>query len=203
MAFCAHAQKPFVEGAIAYKVKLEATDNKVYEGVYNFTFKGGRIRKELKLNNGYQDVLVINCTNNSAYSLQTRNGKKFAIQLNMAEIATRQKKFAGYTFNENRNIGKIIAGITVFKGEIVYPDGNRSVVYYTPDWYPDKSITFERFPDVRFMPLSFDYKDENGFIMHMEAEHVSVSPVENSVFNIPDDYRIISHQEYKQLSKGR
>ncbi len=195
----ANAQEPFIEGALVYKVVLQTRDSKTFTGIYTFLFKGGRIRKELKLDNGYSDVLLMNCNDLTAYSLQAANGRKYAIQLNMDEIGARQERYVGYTLQEHRNIGKIIAGVTAFKGEITYPNGTHSEIYYSADWYPDQSVTFERFPNARFMPLSFEYKDDNGFDMHMEAEKISAEPVENAVFAIPADYKIISNKEYKQL----
>ena len=196
-----YAQKPFIEGVISYKVQLETTDKNLYSGVYTFTFKNGQLKKELKLNNGYQDIVIMNTDKNTAYSLKIKNGKKYAIQLSMDEIAKRQKKYTGYTFKEDKNNGKIIAGFTTFKGEISYPDGTHSDIYYTPEWYPDKPVTFERFPEAKFMPLSFTLTDDNGFIMSMDADKVNIAPVEDAVFRIPSDYKIIYHNEYKQLRK--
>src|SRR4051812_3107614 len=73
------AQKPFTEGTVVYRVKLESADKKVLKGIYTFTIKGSQIRKELKLNNGYQDIVILNCDNNTVYSIQNRNDKKYAI----------------------------------------------------------------------------------------------------------------------------
>lgn len=196
----APAQKPFTEGTLNYKVKLEAAD-KTYEGTYTFIIKGGQIRKELQLNNGFRDIVIINTTTNTIYSLRTENGKKYAIQLRMDDMEARQKKYVGYSFSEDKNTGKLIAGLPTFKGNITYTDGSRCEIYYSHEWRPDKNITFERFPDARFLPLSFTYKDDNNFTMRMEADNVNISPVENAVFRVPVDYKIITNEEYKQLSR--
>ena len=197
----ARAQKRFIEGTINYKVRLESADKKSYTGTYIFTFKGGQIRKELQLNNGYLDVLLINTLNNTAYTLQVNNGKKYAIQLNMDDVMAKQKKYAGYKVKEDKSGGKTIAGLAVYKGDVLYTDGSRSEIYYTSEMCPDKSISYERFPDAQFLPLYYSFKDEKGITMYMEAEKVSLSPVENSLFRIPADYKIISNEEYKQIRK--
>ena len=64
----AGAQKPFMEGVIVYNVTLESAEHKELKGVYVFTIKGGEIKKELKLNNGYEDVVLLNCTTGKVYS---------------------------------------------------------------------------------------------------------------------------------------
>ncbi len=199
--FSARGQQPFVEGTIAYKVKLTTSDNRFFDGEFTYTIKAGRIKKELKLNNGYQYVLLVNSATKTAYSLQTKNGKNFAIQLTIAEIEENQKRYTGFTLKEDRNNGKVIAGYTVFKGDVAYTDGTHCEIYSTPQWYPDKSITYDRFPGASFLPLSYTYKDESGSSMQFEAKSVSISPVENSIFKLPADYKIISNNEYKQLRK--
>ena len=193
------AQKPFVEGTIAYKIQIESADGKVFYGTYTFTFKNGHIRKDLKLNSGYEDVVIINTALGTAYSLQTNNGKKYAIQLSMDELSNKQKNYTDFKLKEDKTTGKIIAGYTVFKGQVTYKNGTSCEIYYTPEWCPDKTLTYERFPDARFMPLSYSYTDEKGVTMRMEAEKVSATPVENSVFRLPADCKIISYGEYKQM----
>jgi hypothetical protein len=197
-----YAQKPFTEGTIIYKVKLKSADNTEISGVYTFIIKGNEIRKEIKLNNGYQDIVLLNCGNSKVYSLQNLNNKKCAIELNMAEMTKQQEKFIGFTVkNEHNDDNKNIAGYAVFKGKINYKDGSGSDIYYTKEWRPVQPITFERFPDAKFLPISFSYKDESGMVMEFEIEKIEPHPVENAVFRIPPDYKMISYAEYKQLSK--
>ena len=195
------AQKPFVEGTINYKVKITTADGREFKGVYTFTFKEGRIKKELRLNNGYDDIVLINCEKNTAYCLKIKNGKKYAIQSNMDEMLDRQKKYVGYTLKEENGEVKKIAGYSAQKGDITFPDQTHSIIYYNTDWYPDRSITFERYPDAHFLPLAFEFTNSKGITTSMEADKVSVSPVENAVFVVPGDYKIISNSEYKALSE--
>ncbi len=195
------AQKPFVEGVIVYRVKLATPDKHYYDGQFTFTIKGGNIKKELRLSNNYQYVLLINTASKSAYSLITRNGKKYAVQLKTEELENSQRKYEGFALKEEKNTGKVIAGYTVFKGRVTYTDGSVSEIYSTPDWYPDKSIVYDHFPGAKFLPLSYTYTDESGSSMQFEAETVNISPVENSIFKLPADYKIISNNEYRQLRK--
>ena len=197
----AAAQKPFTEGTVVYKVKLESEDHKVFWGVYTFTIKGSEIRKELKLNNGYQDIVILDCGTGSVYSLQSRDGKNYAIQLKMKDLQQKQEKFKGYQVKNEAGNQKNIAGYAVYKGDINYKDGSRTELYYSKDWRPTQGITFERFPDANFLPMRFSYEDENKMTMEFEVEKIDASPIENSVFRIPPDSRMISYEEYKELSK--
>jgi hypothetical protein len=195
-------QTPFTEGTVKYKVVFESNEHKTFTGFYTFTVKNGQIRKELTLSNGFQDVVLININNNTVYSLRTtRNGKKFAIQLSADELKARQEPYRGFVLKEQKGKPREIAGYIEQKGILSYKNGKSAEISYTSKWYIDQSIAFERFPDARFLPLAYSYTDEvKGFTMHMEAIEISSTPVENSLFRMPADYRIISNEEYKQLS---
>ena len=195
------AQKPFTEGTIVYKVKLKSADQNEFTGVYTFIIKGGEIRKELKLNNGYQDVVLLNCVTSKVYSLQNRNNKKYAIQLSMDDLQKKQQKFTGYTIKNEAANSRTIAGFAAYKGNINYSDGSNADVYYSKDWYPTQSITYERFPDCKFLPVYFSYRDDNNTVMDFELDRMEAGPIESALFRIPADYQMISYGEYKQLSR--
>jgi hypothetical protein len=197
----AMAQKPFAEGTIVYKVKLASAAHKEVTGVYTFTIKGSEIKKELKLNNGYQDIVIMNCGTGTVHSLQNKNGKKYAIQLKMSELVKEQEKFTGFVVKNEKSINKNMAGAAVYEGNINYKDGTAATIYYTKDWRPAQAVTFERFPDAKFFPMNFSYTDVQNMTMVFEIEKLEPGPIENAVFRIPPDYRMISYDEYKELSK--
>ena len=196
----AAAQRPFTEGTITYHVVLNAAAHKEFNGTYTFTFKGMQVKKELKLNNGYEDVVLYNTGANTVYSLQNKYGRKYAIQLSMEEYLEKQEKFSGFTIAEEVEDGKAIAGYATKEGEVHYRNGTKTKIRYTAQWYAP-SVTFERFPNAKLLPLHFSYKDEHGLDMQFEATKIEAGPMENSAFRIPGDYKIISYNEYKELSK--
>jgi hypothetical protein len=198
--FC-HAQKPFAEGTVVYKVTLESADHKTFKGTYTFIIKGNQVRKEIKLNNGYQDIVLLNCGANKVYSLQNRSGKKYAIELSMPDMLKSQDKFRGFTIKNEMNNNKKLAGQTIYKANISYTNGTAPEIYYTKDWYPAQPVTFERFPDAKFFPMYFSYTDEQGMAMEFEIEKIEPGPIENAEFRIPAEYKMISYDEYKQFSQ--
>ena len=190
-----------MEGVIVYKVTLESADHQLFKGVYTFTIKGPEIKKELKLNNGYQDVVILNCAKGTVYSLQSKYGHKYAIQLDMKDLTRQQEKYAGFSMGNEQENSRKIAGFAAWKGNISYKDGSNAEIYYTREWSPSQSITFERFPNPKFLPLTFNYTDEHGMTMRFDAEIIEAGAVENSAFQIPHDYKMISYKEYKELSQ--
>jgi hypothetical protein len=197
----AQAQKQFAEGTISYKVKIMPAGHSTISGTYTFIIKGNYIRKEIKLNNGYQDVVLIDCITNKVFSLQTRNGKKYAIELNMGDLVKLQQKYGGFIMKNEQDNQRNIAGYAVYKGDINYQDGTSDEIYYTKEWQPCQSVTFERFPNANFFPMYFSYKDENNLVMQFEVEKMAPGPIENAIFRIPPDYKMISNEEYKELCK--
>ena len=195
------AQKPFTEGIIVYNVKLESADHREYKGVYTFTFKGPHVKKELKLDNGFSDVVIMDCGVNTVYSLQKRDGKKYAIQLSMSDIVKRQQPFIGFAMSSEESSRKNIAGYAVDKGKVKYKNGSATDIFYSKEWYAPQAVTFERFPDAKFMPMYYAYTDEHGIAMEFEVVSMAMEPVENAVFRIPTEYKMISYDEYKQMSK--
>ena len=197
----ATAQKPFTEGVIVYNIKLVSAEHKEFKGVYTFTFKGPHVKKELQLENGYSDIVVIDCGTSTVYSLQNRNGKKYAIKLSMADMLKRQEAYAGFKISNEVSDRNNIGGYAVYKGRVKYKNGADADIWYSKDWYPVQPVTFERFPDAKFMPMHYAYTDEHGIAMDFEVKSMEVGPVENAVFRIPADYKMISYEEYRQLSR--
>jgi hypothetical protein len=193
-------QKAFNEGVIIYKVKMVPDQAKFKPGTFTLTIKGEQLKKEMKMN-GLEYVMVMDCATQKGFSLQNKNGKKYAIELKMEDMLKDQEKFQNYNITTERNENKKIAGYVVFSGDLHYKDGSNATVNYSKEWKPALAIAFERFPRADFLPLDFSYNDLSGVGMRFEAEKIIPGPVENAVFRVPAEYKIISYEEYKALSK--
>jgi hypothetical protein len=194
----ARAQKPFTEGRIVYKVKVTGAGGKVVSGTYVFTFKENNLRKELNLPD-YQEVTLVNTAKGTAYALRTLRDKKFAIQLSLDDIHESQARYSGFRETDRQGKLKKIAGLSGTRATIVYSDGTESDIYLSREWYPEITYTYEQFPAVHFLPLSFTYKSAEGPVMEFVADEVTASNVDNSAFVIPQDYKLVSNSEYKKL----
>jgi len=199
--YAAAAQQPFVEGRIKYSVNIgPVSDNAGYTehaGTYTIIVKGNQIRKELDMNTGYQSIILINTNMNTAYSLQSHGGQRYAIQLSMDDLLKKQQAYQGFT--QKDMTGKMtIASLPCEKTIITYKDGTTSVLYYTTAWLAPAMPMFDRFPGIQYVPLSFEYRNEEGITMHFQAEQLEASPIESALFRIPPDYKLISNEEYKK-----
>jgi hypothetical protein len=198
-----NAQKLFVEGVIIYEVTFKTNDplagNTEYRGTYTITVKEKQVRKEMRMNNGYDDVVVYDNNSNTAFSLKTVYGKKYAIQLNPDDYMDTITKFGGFTISDEDETKKI-AGVSARKAVLTYTDGSTCNLYYTSEWAPADKFMFEHFPQIKYLPIVFTYT-QNGIIMHFKATRIESEPVESSLFKIPPDYQIMSYAEYKQMGK--
>ena len=197
---CLSAQKPFTEGTIIYRINMGPEDQNIKPGTYSIIIKGEMIRKEMKMAN-LDYTVIINCRNSKVYSLRSRNGKKYAIELKMDDLLREQEKFRGYTLLAIKNEIKKIAGYQASWSTVTYKDGSECTIAYSSEWKPAMPVTYERFPDACFLPLNFIYKNEAGNSVTFEAEKIDPGPIENAVFRIPPDYKIISNAEYMEMNR--
>ncbi len=198
------AQQPFVEGTIVYAVRIGpvagGTGFTEHAGTYTLTVKGASLRKELKMNSGYRNIIIQNSNTDAIFSLQPAAGQNYAIQLRMQDIRERQRPYEGFVQKEEEG-PMTIAGQPSKKASVTYKDGSSSSLYYTTAWTSPHPSLFDRFPGIKYIPLTFEYRNEEGITMHFAAERIESSPVESSLFRVPPDYKIISNEEYKALSR--
>jgi len=198
----AGAQVSFEEGEIVYHVALTTADNYTIKGIYVFSIKNRQIRKELTMDNGYKDITLINAARGTLYSLQERDGHKYAIQLDMEnDLLKKQTRFKGLIVTKEEPCAHPLAGQKCYKGTVMYKDSTTTEIIYTKAWKPDVPSTWNRFPDAPFIPLMFSYKEENGVSMVFTAERIEAVPVHTSLFSIPQGYKMISNTEYLQLKR--
>ena len=197
--FCS-GQRPLVEGRLLYQVIARQEGKPNIIGTFEYTFKDNFLKKEIILKE-YHEVLIINTNNNTAYSLRTIGTKKYAIQLSIDAIEKDQQQFAGYTLSQIGAKTRKIAGLNAVKALIQYPNGTENERFYSPDWYLPSRLVFDRFPDAKFIPLNFVYKDGNGLSMEFLATDMKSTPIDNSIFVLPNSYKIISYDEYNRIIK--
>jgi hypothetical protein len=198
------AQQPFIEGTIVYSVSIGPVAGSAgfteHAGTYTITIKGGSVRKELLMNSGYRNVIIENKNTGIVYSLQPAAGQNYAIQLQAQDAAEKMKPYEGFVQKDEEGT-MTIAGQPCHKASIRYKDGTTSSLYYTTAWSNPHASLFERFPGIKYIPLSFEYRNNEGITMHFAAEKLDAQPVESALFRVPPDYKIISNAEYKSMRK--
>lgn len=197
------AQQQLVEGELVYSVSIRKggeNEQFVKSGTYTIFLKGSAIRKDLKLDNGYSNTIIINNSDGLAYSLKESRGNKFAIQLKQQEMLDREKPFQDFVLISEDN-QSTIAGFKAERGTAKYKNGTRSELLYTKELSLNQPYLFSRLPGISVTPLFFEIVNEDGTTMRFEAEKIVAKPVESSLFKLPTDYKLISNEEYRQLSR--
>lgn len=198
------AQSAFTEGTIVYSVSLGPVTGTngftEHAGTFTLIVKGAQLRKEWRMNSGYRNVIIQNSNTGTIYSLQPASGQNYAIQLSTRDMQDRQKPWQGFTMQEADGSMKI-AGHDCSKAKVTYKDGSSSSIYFASQLTTGDPALFDRFPGIKNIPLSFEYRNEEGIVMHFAAEKVALEPVESALFRVPPDYKIISNAEYKSLRK--
>lgn len=198
----ATAQKLFTEGVITYKIVMDPPANQEglvqYSGTYIITLKGNKVKKELKLENGFQTTLVINYDAKTAFSLKHIAYKDVAIEMDMDKLMQRGKKYESFVLKPKDNATQNIASVKAEEGTIIYNDKSSVDIFFTKDWTLATTI-FERFPNIRELPVKFTNANEDGLTIHFSLQSIEARPVENASFTIPAHAKVISYKEYEQL----
>lgn len=199
----AFGQKAFKEGTLVYSVTLDPPDNQEglvqYTGTYTITIKDKLVKKELKMDNGYSSVMLFDEKEHTAYALKEMQGRKYAIQLDLANMEQKWSRYENYLLKEKEADGDI-AGLAAHKGVITYKDGSKKDLYFSKDLAAEV-LLFDQLPGIKVLPLDFQSKGDDGLTMHFRIQKVTAEPLETSIFKIPHDYKVMSSQEYRQLSK--
>lgn len=191
------AQKKLVEGSVTYRATMKGPDGATKEGTYTVSVKNKQLRKEIKIGSDFENVVIVDNTD-KMYSLRSMDGRNFAVEMSPTDYEKRNAKYAGSTIKE---VGdkRVISGQNAQKAVVSYKDGSAVDVYYTKEWVIDVPFLFERFQGLNGLPLSFDYKNEQGVVIVFEAVKLDEDVVENSKFRVPAGYKVISNDEYLKL----
>lgn len=200
----AGAQSSFSEGTVTYAVSIGAVSGDAgfteHAGTYTLTIKGRQIRKDLRMNNGYVNTILYNGVTGQSYSLQNSGGQNYAIMLDSADLRNKSRAYEGFALRDEEGVATI-AGQPCRKAVLTYRDGSRSEIYYATAWTSPEESLFDRFPGIKPFPLTFEYRNEEGIVMHFAAEAFKAVPVESGAFRLPADYKIISNKAYKALRR--
>lgn len=206
----AQSQNVFKEGVLTYNVSIERTQTPAdgekqptsgnITGTFTITVKGTKVKKELKLNTGFVNTIISVHPDSPSYSLKKVQEKKYAIQLSSADMRLQNERFENFTTKENKSTDAV-KSFKTNKMRVSYRDGNSSLLHYSSEWILENVTVFERFPGFPNIPLKWDLENEDGTIVHLIVESIVPGPIDDGSFVIPRDFKIISNNEYRQLSR--
>jgi len=200
------AQALFSEGVLEYSVQIKSVKDSVdRQGTYLIQMKDGNARKELKLNDGYSNVGIINFNSRRYVFLQKINHQPYAVEMTEKEYRKQTAKYLGAAYKrEGTWLPENVEKQDQLPGQkwiVKYKDGKDFIVYVSEKYILQHPEIFEHSPQLKGVPVFFQIAMENGYTMSFRLEKCLPEPVSNAVFRIPEGYRIISKQEYDKLAK--
>jgi len=192
------AQNNFVEGELVYAISIESANATQISstGTLTLMLKGNSIVKILELNKGYKNTIIYNGFKKSTHSLRSIGDKKVALLLEAEQIKKIQEKCSSLRIEDIQNEPRAILNFKTELGIIHCNNASPLTLYYTKDWQIKNANLFDEFPSFQYLPLLFDIKNEDGSKVHFELKKIEAKPMENSIFEIPKDYKVISSEEY-------
>lgn len=193
--FCASAQQPFVEGNIRYAVSLTtaaAPDRFAsYTGTYTITVKGSRVRRDLQMAPGFGNIIIADADAGTGFSLQETRDHKYAIQLSTAQLQDQSKRYENFELKQAGE-AKTVDDKSCQPFTAQYVDGTAAGLCLSSEWALENPAVFEHFPGLKSIPLRYEYTTPEGARLSFAAEQISAEAVEDGLFRVPPDYKVVS-----------
>ncbi len=197
------AQKVLNEVYLKYTVALVADKNpsyaKAFEGAsLSIYIKGGFSRTEMYNNLGNEISLFDNNTGKGAI-LKEYSGQKLMIYLSRVNWAEKNKHFQQLKLSATKD-QQLINGYNCKKSIATLDDGDRLVVYFSPDYTLNNKQYNYAFPDINGLPIRFEL-ESSGMKFVYTLKDISYDIIPVSKFNIPTsgNYRILNYDEAKKI----
>jgi hypothetical protein len=190
------AQKIFSEGYIKYDVFKNGSVTP--DGIYVITVKSGFIKQEWAMENGFNNITIYNQKTGVTLSLNMKEGVKYALEISPDELSQKNKRFQQAILNAQGD-GKKIAGYATKNFKVNYSSGESVDIYATTDLVPQNTSFNTMFPGLQGIALEYVTKGSKEMIFKFVAKNVEITPIDNSIFSIPSDYKIVSKSELEKL----
>lgn len=194
-AFC---QNQLTEGEIVYEVRItSAKESSINTGTLTILIKAANVTKELSLQSGFKNTIIFNQQEKAVYSLRKVDNVPYAIQLDPEQLKKKQEKCAQPERQELESDRKAILNFTAEKVKLNCRQTSPIFVYYTKTWIIDNPHLFPDLPSFNYLPLAYEVKNEDGSTLSFELKKVEAKPIDNRAFSVPQEYKKVSQQEYK------
>lgn len=196
VGFRAYAQKIFSEGVINYDVFVNGSEKP--DGLYSVTVKNNMSRRELLMNNGFNNILISNQKTGSTITLNVDAENKYALTMSASQVAEQNKRFEKAVFSFT-NQKKTIAGYASSAATVRYLNGEEANFYFTADLLPPHESFNILFPGLQGVPLEYEVKSNTDKSIRFVATAFETKIVDVKVFDIPKDYKIVSKEELEKI----
>lgn len=193
-------QQAFVEGEIVYRVsirKVGETPNKSSNnGSLHIYVKGDAVRKELNFDGEFKSTLLFMGATKPSYTLRQIGNQNLAVQLDDRQLKKQALACVQMQMEILKNDRPNIAQFATEKVKLCCNNAAPINIYFTRTWSINNKRIFEAFPMFGYLPVSFEMNEGNSKIIYFELEKIESRPLDNGIFRIPGDYRIMSLEEF-------
>lgn len=190
------AQKIFSEGSISYEVFVDGSTKA--DGLYIISVKGGMIKRELAMNNGYNNITIYNQKTGKTLSINANEDQKYALEISEEELKEKNKRFEHAVLTPTTNTKKI-AGYACSGMEVKYDQVEGNEIFYTSDLVPLNESFNTMFPGLKGVPLEYQTKLSSKGNMKFVAKTVEIKGLDSNQFNLPVGYKIVTRNELKNM----
>jgi hypothetical protein len=164
-----NAQKIFSEGQIKYDVYINGSTKP--EGVFVISVKGGMIKREISMNNGYHNITLYNHQTGMTHSLSLKGDQKYALEMKAEEVKLKNQRF----------------------------EGEKAKFSFTTDLIPMIETFNAMFPGLKGIPLEYEVKSSPTLNMKFVATLIDIKAIDASIFQLPADYKIVTTAELESM----
>ncbi len=203
------AQQLLSEGVLLFNIRITG-DNIISEGgtahkesqsgkllIY---IKEDNIRQDFSMDNGYNYSRIMNYSTRKEIVLQEISTMKYAIETNINDFLKKSDPYRNAVLRTNAHQSGH-NGFRTVSATLTYRDSSSMQFSYVPDYWLAHPGIFEKMPELKGIPAVFDLPLSNGFTTHFELSAIRREPISNTIFRIPEGYRIINRKEYEKLIK--
>ena len=191
-SFSAGAQLPFTEGVATYDVRIRDANGQeslgTQAGMYKLTLKGSQVRRDLKMNNGFEATTIYDSRTAAAVVLQVTTADKFAVRLTPEQWQARNAQYSSFTLKTRGGKGSEVAGFDCQPAVAGFADNNTEDLCISDIPLPQQAA-FERYPGIEKLPLIFEHRTKKGSVIQFRLESLQRMPVEDAQFRVPAGYK--------------
>jgi hypothetical protein len=191
-----NAQKIFSEGQIKYDVYINGSTKP--EGVFVISVKGGMIKREISMNNGYHNITLYNHQTGMTHSLSLKGDQKYALEMKAEEVKLKNKRFEGAKIDLSDEQKKL-AGLKCQDAEVTYLNGEKAKFSFTTELIPMIETFNAMFPGLKGIPLEYEVKSSPTLNMKFVATLIDIKAIDASIFQLPADYKIVTTAELESM----
>ena len=164
-------------------------------------FKDHKIRIDLQSGRGIENRVIVDNRKEVIHVLTDMMGDRTAVMMTKKDVEeeTKSQKLPEFTVTDE---SKTIAGYRCIKANATLADGRKFTIWFTKEIKIENANWNNQFRDVDGFLMEFTTQ-QGAINMQMTAKNVSIEKIDDTVFNIPESYRIVTKNELNRMSKGK